>query len=82
MITIAPPVLGDRQQSCTGVLPYTPLDQDVLSGLADDDPHRFGPVAPPWLAPLFYLSIVAGVLLIAIVGVLLLWRGLRRGPSS
>ncbi len=36
-------------------------------------------VASPWREPLFYLSFVAGALLLVAIGVILGWRLLHRG---
>ena len=81
MIAIARPLADDRQGNFEDVARYSaPLVEEPFPGLAARHAHRSGAAASPWRAPLFYLSFIAAALLLASIGVVLLWRVLHRRP--
>ena len=76
MTTLAQPIFiaDDAPRLVAPTLRAMRIEQDS----ADDVPQSSA--ASPWRAPLFYLSFVAGAVLLVAVGIILLWRliaGLR-----
>ncbi|MES2422439.1 MAG: hypothetical protein V4595_14245 [Pseudomonadota bacterium] len=70
MTAIAPPafIADDAPRLVAPTVRAMRIEQDS----ALDVPHTLA--ASPWRAPLFYLSFVAGALLLVAVGIILAWR--------
>lgn len=78
MMAIAPARTIDPRYDTPPTPHFAAADADFLPCLADDDTHHFARVASPWRAPLFYLSFLAAILLLAAIAVLLVGRALKR----